>query len=276
MTEIERLQMNANQVNSDFVAIKGRIIEKGIEVADGTRTAEYASKIDEVYEAGRKSQYDEFWDAFQDNGNRLDYSYAFYSICWNDSNFKPKYDLKPTLAAYLMGSAQITNLKQILEDCGVTLDTSLSTNNIRMFRYAPYITHIPTISAENSVSNQEVFYGCSGLVTIDKFILKQDGTSPFNDTFYGCRSLVNLTIEGTIGGSGFNLQWSKKLSYSSITSIINALSTTTSGLSITLSLEAVDNAFAEEDEYGNINVGTNTENWHAWISTRPNWTINLV
>lgn len=59
MTEIERLQMNANQANSDFVAIKGKIIEKGVEVAEGTRTAEYASKVDEVYEKGKQSMIDE-------------------------------------------------------------------------------------------------------------------------------------------------------------------------------------------------------------------------
>jgi hypothetical protein len=49
------LEQNIRQVNSDFQAIKAKIIEKGVDIADGTRTAEYASKIDEVYEAGKSA-----------------------------------------------------------------------------------------------------------------------------------------------------------------------------------------------------------------------------
>lgn len=49
------LQENIRRVNSDFQAIKAKIVEKGVEVADGTKTSEYASKVDAVYEAGKKA-----------------------------------------------------------------------------------------------------------------------------------------------------------------------------------------------------------------------------
>ena len=52
MTIRERLNMNVKQVNSDLQDIKSKIIEKGVEIAEGTRTAEYADKVDEVYEKG--------------------------------------------------------------------------------------------------------------------------------------------------------------------------------------------------------------------------------
>ena len=83
-------------------------------------------------------------------------------------------------------------------------------------------------------------------------------------------NVQNLIIEGTIGQNGLNLQHSKKLSKESITSVINALSTSTGGLSITLSKTAVDNAF-----YNNIVVGSNTMEWGQLVASRSNWTINL-
>ena len=42
-------------------------------------------------ETGKKQEYDSFWDAFQDDGKRTSYSYAFTGACWNDITFKPKY-----------------------------------------------------------------------------------------------------------------------------------------------------------------------------------------
>lgn len=51
------LEMNVRQVNSDFQAIKDKIVEHGVEVADGTKTAEYASKIVDVFGAGKASVY---------------------------------------------------------------------------------------------------------------------------------------------------------------------------------------------------------------------------
>ena len=55
----ESLETNVGQTNADFQAIKNKIVEKGVEVAEETRTAEYASKVDEVYEKGKQSMIDE-------------------------------------------------------------------------------------------------------------------------------------------------------------------------------------------------------------------------
>ena len=46
------LETNIRQANADFVAIKNKIVEHGVEIAAGTRTADYAQKVDAVYEAG--------------------------------------------------------------------------------------------------------------------------------------------------------------------------------------------------------------------------------
>jgi len=55
MTIIEKLSMNVRQANSDFAAIKNKIIEKGVDVPDGTPTSDYGLKVDEVFEAGKQS-----------------------------------------------------------------------------------------------------------------------------------------------------------------------------------------------------------------------------
>jgi hypothetical protein len=70
--------------------------------------------------------------------------------------------------------------------------------------------------------------------------------------------------------------WSTSLSKESITSIINALSDSTSGFSVTFSKQAVDNAFGYViDDYEWFD-GTNSAEWKALVATKPNWTINLV
>lgn len=53
------LEMNVNQANSDFQSIKTAITDKGVTIDDGTKTSEYASKVEEVYEAGQQSMVDE-------------------------------------------------------------------------------------------------------------------------------------------------------------------------------------------------------------------------
>jgi hypothetical protein len=91
----------------------------------------------------------------------------------------------------------------------------------------------------------------------------------FSNCFNNMTMLETLIFEdgSTIGGNGFNVQWSTKLSKASITSVVNALSSTTSGLSVTFSKTAVNNAFSG---------GSTGAEWTALANTKSNWTINLV
>ena len=96
----------------------------------------------------------------------------------------------------------------------------------------------------------------------------------FTNTFNNCRSLTEIRFDGEIGQGGLDLHWSTKLSKESIESIIDALSDTTSGLSITLSMAAVDNAFYDPD--GEDVIGSTSSAWAWLLDTKPNWTISLV
>ena len=220
---------------------------------------------------GKKAEYDKFWDAFQANGNRDGYVYAFYR--WGDDAFYPKYDIIQGSGngSNMFAQCKVKNLKQRLIDCGVTLDVSQATDVTYMFAVAN-ITHVPVIDASSSRWVDAIFYN-SGIVDVEKLILKSDGSQTLGDAFKWCYYLKNIVIEGTIGQNGLNFQWASELSKNSIYSVITHLSTTTSGLSITLSLEAVNKAF----ETGlNYNDGATSEEFMALRRAYTNWSINLL
>lgn len=276
MTTVERFEQNIDQVNSDFQAIKSKLIECGVEVADGTRTAELADKVGQVYEAGKKSEYDAFWDDYQDNGDRVNYNYGFFNKGWTGNNFRPKYDIRPTRATQMFAESNITDLVGILEECGVTLDFSQTTNIYMTFYWCTSLTRVGVVDTRACTNGAQTFYYLFGsdekLKSIEKLILKDDGSQVFSNTFSGCINLQELRIEGVIGQNGVNLQQSPRLSKASITSIINALSTTTSDLAVTLSKTAVDTAFEEEGGA----VGSVSTEWENLVATKKNWTISLI
>lgn len=264
------LETNVRQTNADFQAIKNKIVEKGIDIPEGTRTAEYASKIDSVHQKGKDAEYDRFWNAYQDHGNRTNYQYGgFGGEGWVDEIYNPKYPLRPIQSYRMYISCKLTRV--------LNLDTSLSKNMSQLFYVCYSLEHVGTISTESlpetgSGSAIDSMFGyCQKLKTIDKLILKPSVS--YSNTFFQCYALENITIEGIIGQSGLNLQYSTELTKASITSIINALSTTTGGLTVTLSKTAVNNAFETSSGIAN---GSTSEEWLNLIATRSNWTISLI
>jgi hypothetical protein len=214
---------------------------------------------------GKQAEYDAFWDAFQDNGNRTNYSYAFGANGWNDNNFKPKYNIQPIYADRMFARCNITDLKGILEREGVVLDLSLMTSATYFIENDQCkITRLPELNITSIADIQYFIYTALSLISIDKVILKSDGKNKFgNNSFGRLNNLEEIRFEGVIGQNGLNLQWSTKLSRESIESIINALSTATSGLTVTISKTAKENAFTDEE-------------WASLIATKPNWTISLA
>ena len=229
--------------------------------------------VDTAFEEGRKAEHDDFWRKILSGTS---WSCRFYGPSWNDGTFRPSVDIRPTGSAYsLFDSSELSHFAEILEECGVVFDTSGITVRIdKLFNWCTFIKHIPYIDVRNASWNtttgganiQQLFYACRELHTIDGLHLRDNGTDVFSATFGQCYALENLTIYGTIGQNGLNLQDSTKLSKASIESVINALSTTTSGLTVTLSKTAVNNAFGGDD----------TPEWKTWRDKRPNWSISLV
>ena len=187
-----------------------------------------AENVPKVYDAGKKAEYDAFWDNYQDNGNRTNYNNGFtgYGKGWNSKNFYPKYDFKPIRAdsmfyAWEDATLQTLDLLQRFKECNVEFDTSKATQVNQCFAYSKF-TALPAIDL-TSVSGivSKLYYSCPYLETIEKIKIHEN--IGIDGWFYNNRELVNLTIEGAIGQNGFDVHWSTKLSKDSLMSIINAL-----------------------------------------------------
>jgi hypothetical protein len=234
-----------------------------------------------VYEAGKKADHDEFWDAFQSDGTLTSYSYAFAYGRWNDETFKPKYDIKPTSANFMFaynnnvgtGTSSkycITDLSACFERTGTKLDTSSAIEMQQVFYMGKGFTRLPPISFENCIELSATFYGCTELRTIDKLILKSDGTNTFTKNswdfpFGQCTALKNITIEGSVGDS-INLSHSP-LTAESLVSVVEHLSDTATKKTATFKQSAINSADWSK---------TNFSSWNELIALKPDWTFSLV
>ena len=256
--------------------------------------AVYAAALDadetEIYNAGQLSgkdigkqeEWSKIWDLMQNLGKRGNYTYAFYGCSTIADSLYPKYDFNFTKADYFMrdtGGTSYSNkridLVERLAECGVKMNFSNCTNLTYTF-YNSCITHIPEIDCRNAGITQGYLLISQITHTVDKLILKDDGSQHLGDTFgYGV-SLENVIVEGVIGKNSknvaFDTHWSKNLSKASIMSLINALSPTITGGTAIFSKTAINNAFG-------INVDDQTtwpegSEYYTLRHSKDNWTIS--
>ncbi len=226
-------------------------------IADKIKRAK--ADIDAVYEsgktAGREIEYREFWEKVYPNLDRVDGTAGFPGRCWNNETFKP-----PQIIT-IYGNCSYCFFNSGITDISDKVEFSDLTSCANMFQYCrtQVIGELDFSKLTNKTLQRT--FDSDRIVTIQLLTVGEDVV--FSNTFANCKNLVNLTVAGTIGKNGLNLQWSTKLSKESITSLINALSTTASGLAVTLSATAVNTAFSAEE-------------WTALANTRTNWTISLV
>ena len=194
-----------------------------------TTIAENEQKVfDAGVKNGRDAEWGEFWDAYQKNGTQKAWNYAFYGPYWNDITFKPKYDITftPNQNVYTetFRGAYITDLKKILEDQKVVLDTSgcSGSNGIALFYQCTKLTRVPTLDMSNLPNGvATIFYNCQSLQYVEKMILSDNGTTFSDNAFNNCKALEEIRFEGKIG-SDIDMHWSP-LSHDSLMSTINAL-----------------------------------------------------
>lgn len=123
-----------------------------------------------VYEAGKQAEYDAFWDTFQNKGGAMRYHYTFFGSHWNDTNFKPKYDivLNSEMCNYPFWDSNITEIN-------VNIDT------------------------RNNDAWYQIAYGATKLTKIQKIILKDDGSQVTQGPFTDAKNLTYVRFEGKIG-----------------------------------------------------------------------------
>ena len=191
---------------------------------------------------GGKSYYDEFWDVFQDYGKRTQYMYGFAYGWINESTYNPKYPITPS-------------------------------GNIGLNYAFFWNTSVTDTKVPITVTGQciQAFGQAQKLKRIPKLIF--DGATNIGDMFLNCYDLEELNCEGELAVNGLNLQHSTKLNKASIESVINTLSITTSGLTATLSLTAINREFETSE---GANDGEKSAEWLALKNTRSNWTVSLL
>jgi hypothetical protein len=189
-------------------------------------------------EDGKRAQYDAFWDAYQQNGNRTDYAGSFYGKGWTDENFKPKYNITASVTDSLFQKNGITDLVKILEDCGVELDLSKAAEGTYLVNSCNSLTRLPVLDCRNRANINYFIIACSSLYSIEKVILKDDGTQTFNNySFLGLPRLEEICFAGCIGNS-LAIKDSPLLSDASVQSIIDCLKDLTGATAQTLTLHA--------------------------------------
>lgn len=206
------------------------------------KLSKIAENEEKVFKAGKKSQYDEFWDNFQVNGTRTNYNHAFYSEFWRNV-FNPKYDIVPTDMTYMFGffnqKRTKLNVAEILKKNNVVLDFSKMTGWPTFVFYAAAISHLPKLDC-SGLSGLAYWFGESGIENIEKLIVSENAS--FNNTFYKCYYLKHIIMEGCINYD-IDFHYSGSLDKESIESIISILSETVEGRTITFSKNAINKAF---------------------------------
>lgn len=166
---------------------------------------------DEGYADGKQAEYDAFWDAYQDNGNRNIYVDGFIQQGWNEVTYNPKYPI-----------------------VGGTYGFQSMYSNSRIVD-----TKVETI-VRGTGTLRATFNGCELLKRIHSLVLEVPITDTTN-AFNGCSALEEINIscvgDGCIA-TDLNVQPCSKLTSGSVDNIINALKDLTGATAQTLTFHA--------------------------------------
>lgn len=223
----------------------------------------------EYYEIGKQAEYDRFWDSYQQNGSRANYRYAFAGPCWTTETLKPKYPIKIVdtsatsrrcmyMFSYLnSGGAKPFDMTEVCSK--IDFSEALSIQNLFTNAYAENIT----VDASKATNCSGAFgLGDGGKLNNITFTVS-DACTTFTNTFANTKSLTNLTItEGSQIAATIDLK-SCPLTKTSIDSVYNALSETTTGKTVSFNKAAVNTAYPTDD-------------WDALVAEKSNWTFTLV
>ena len=252
-------------------------IANAIREKTGTDTkydvSEMATGVNEVYEAGEKSEYDAFWNSYQNNGGKMIWGgYAFAYGFWNDSNFFPKYDIITgggASIAYFYG-CKVTNLRERIDGRGLKL-VIFEGNWLSQFFRDAVTTEVPEMDTSKSKYFTEMFRNCPNLVTIPKINVSL--ATNVNDMFFDDIALQNITFEGEIP---LSLSFAQSpLTVASLKSVITHLkdySGTDKEYTYTITFKAT--AFAELEAEGTTAEYNGTA--CTWTECIDNLKWNLV
>lgn len=243
------------------------------ETVISANNVEIAKNVSKVYEAGKKSEYDAFWDGIQNSGNRERYEYAF--VDWDVEYIRPKYKVVPNSSS--------RNLNLFYNNSKLKKIES---------KYFDFSNHRPNIAAGVN-GNYLTFANCPNLEEIEDVGINGGGYystyssnqklkkiavmrcvegGAYSEPFRGCESLTDIIIEGVIS-TNFPIRQSP-LTVESLKSIITHLkdySGTDKEYTYTVTFKAT--AFAELEAEGTTSPHGNT--WAKYIDDLK-WKLTKV
>lgn len=170
---------------------------------------------------GTTFEREDFWNAYQNYGNRRNYAYAFAGAGWKNSTFAPMWSIIVENGESMFRECgEIDDFVALLNFRGVEFDTSNAQSMYYAFAWSG-IKHLGVIDSNGQNDLLYLFSQASELNTIDELKLRQNGGQTFTNTFSVCSKLENITISGLINRS-INFMWSP-LSVDSMKSIITHL-----------------------------------------------------
>lgn len=220
--------------------------------------AEMANGVNEVYEAGKAKEWNDFWDNYLEAyySQSQNASYMFATKMWNDKTFKPNRDI--VLYGYrnsnrMFYNTGITDLEAALQKQGVILDASQTRRADEMF-YTSSITVVPELDLSeigngNTNHLNGLFGSCHDLHTVRKLKISDKYVVTIGTAFSGCTSLANIEFEGTIQtNASFSVCPLTVASLKSIITHLKDYSGTTSEYTYTVTFKT--SAFAELEAEG--------------------------
>ena len=167
---------------------------------------------------GYQNAIKEFWDEFQDNGNRKNYRNAFWFSCWTQKNYNPQHD-------FIVENGNEMFRYSLIENTVKTLDFSAAgTTSSRVFANVTKLKSIPSLVVSEAVTFSNWF---------------EKPTS-------GDHPLENLGMSGVIGNP-IDFKDCTALSAASIENVVDILSDTKEGIAVTFSQKAVNSGFSENE-----------------------------
>lgn len=195
-----------------------------------------ARNVQKVFDGGKKTEYNAFWDNYQENGNRKNYFCAFSGVGWTPETFKPKHPIKPDSAYMIFGQSckAFVNQSDLSED--VVIDFSETSNMQYMFYTNTIIETLGVINASKATNITGMFGQATALREIEQIIFTADtGKYQNSNPFQNCSKLKHVIFSGVVACNGINLQWSTNLDIESLRSLLNCLiKTNANGKTITL------------------------------------------
>lgn len=221
-----------------------------------------AENEQKVFEAGKQAEYDRFWDAFQRNGTRKNYTHAFAGSNFDVETLNPKYvPIIPTTATYMFhNNTYHYPINSDYTEICKNIDFSQITNATSIFQNVTGKNITVDLSNCTSATNA---FNCNSGGNVDNVTIKvTEKLTSASQFFYYNSDLTTLTFtDDSVIAFALYLARSPKLTVESAKSVIRALKDFTgTGKEFTLKLSlAVETQALLEAE------GATSPNGNTWL-----------